>query len=145
MPHQASTWFGTVFVLGVCIAAASLGGRPERVTAGAILAQLVWSDVTHAVGLNAVQYGALIGDALLLGVVGGLMFVTQRRWTIWATGFQALAVCSHVVRLIDPTLRGWAYMTSAIFFGYAVLGALAVGVLEARRTADTAATAPSIG
>lgn len=133
MPHQVSTWLGSAVVLCVCLSALRLGGRPERAIASLILLQLVWSNVTHKPVTNSDQYGAFYGDIVLFASLSIAMLLTQRRWTIWATAFQLLAVCTHVVRRIDLNLRGWAYMTSAILFGYFVLVALALGIVEARR------------
>lgn len=133
MPHAWTTWVGVAFYLAVCLFALVAGGRPERSAAAAFLTALALANMTHERATDALQLGGLLIDAGMLAVLGGLMLGTQRRWTIWATAYQLLAVMVHLARLIDRGFHEKAYLTATIGFGYGTLIALGYGVWEARR------------
>ncbi len=147
MPHTFAAQLGQIIFLAVIALSMLKGRRAERIAAAALFLQLVTSSVlNHRHGFN-IEYGVLAADGAALIVYGALAFSTNRRWTLWATAFQALAVLTHVARMIDPTLDRWAYLTTTILWGYAVLCALLVGTIQtglqqsnkAHRTAMSAA------
>lgn len=130
LPHTLAAQLGQSIFLIVIALSAWKGGRTERAAAATLLAQLIFSSlVNHTDGFR-LEEGVLAADLAALVVYVVLAFRTNRRWTLWATAFQALAVLTHVARMLDPSLRQWAYMSTAILWGYAVLGALIVGTVQ---------------
>jgi hypothetical protein len=131
LPHTFAAQLGQLIFLCVIVLSAWKGGRTERWAAAALFVQLVLSSfLNHRHALDP-EYGVLALDVGALVVYGILAFSTDRRWTLWATAFQALAVLTHCARMLDPTLDRWAYLTTVILWGYAVLAALAVGTAQA--------------
>lgn len=130
LPHTLAAQLGQLIFLGVIVFSLWKGGRPERVAAEALLVQLAASALlNHRHGV-APEYQLLALDVAVLVVFATLAFGTNRRWLLFATAFQALCVLTHFARMLDPTLHRWAYLTTAILWGYAELIALAVGAAQ---------------
>jgi Flp pilus assembly pilin Flp len=130
LPHTFAAQLGQIIFLSVIALSAWTGRRTERIAAAALFVQLVTSSLLNHRHAFDPEYGVLAADAAVLIVYAVLAFGTNRRWTLWATAFQALAVLTHIARMIDPTLDRWAYLTTTILWGYAVLAALLVGTLQ---------------
>ena len=128
MPHSISALVGAVLYSIACLMALRFGGRPERLTAAMLIAQLVACNVTHSTAPDAFQLGAFVSDVLLCAGLFYLLLTEQRRWLLWASAYQALACLAHMARWLDPSLDGWTYLTVSIFFGYGVVLALSIGV-----------------
>jgi hypothetical protein len=112
------------------------GGRPEKI--GVTLIAAAWI-ITPFVELRQSwyqpQWGILAVDLLTLAGLVGMSLAYKRRWPICASGFQALAVLTHLAFLVSPhaLYRGYLYANFAI--GYLLLGSVLGGVaLEARPT-----------
>ncbi len=133
LPHTFAAQLGQIVFIGVIALSAWKGRATERVAATALFLQLIASSLLNHRHAFDPEYGVLAADGAVLIVYAVLAFGTNRRWTLWATAFQALAVLTHLARMIDPTLDRWAYLTTTILWGYAVLGALIVGTVARRR------------
>ena len=48
-------------------------------------------------------------------------FRTRRHWPLFVAGFQLLIVITHMARLADPRVSGWAYLTAQLLWSYLVL------------------------
>lgn len=131
MPHTLAAQLGQSIFLIVIALSAWKGGRTERVAAAALLVQLIFSSLVNHTDGFSLEGGVLLADVAALIIFVWLAFGSNRRWTLWATAFQALAVLTHFARMLDPSLHQWAYMSTAIFWGYAVLCALGVGTAQA--------------
>lgn len=107
-----------------------LGGRPERIGAGAMLAAWAASVlVQNRTDWTAPQYGFLTVDAILLGVLAVLALRTRRRWPTFAAAFQLLMVGAHVAMILDLSIRSVALITTVAIWSLAVLIALVAGVV----------------
>ncbi len=125
---------GSLVYIGCCVLALRRGEQPERLVATAILlsyAATLFVQDTH--NLEATQYGLLVLDVLLLGVIFWSTFSSNRKWTLFAASFQLLAVLLHFAKHMDGTVDGWSYLTAEVIVGYGVTLSLLVGVfLEVR-------------
>ena len=120
-------WIWIAFLSSVTLAALLGGGRSERI--GAVV---IFGGWVATVGLEhhrwrEPQWGMIGVDAVVLVLLLLLSLRSSRWWPIWATGFQLLALVTHVARFVDPKLGAWAYITAALIWGYMLVAALAVG------------------
>lgn len=128
--------FGLAAMSLVCGSAWRLGGPLERRGAAWIAAAWVMTPLLQV----------LSGDydpVLLFGVVDvttllGLATLTWRSGRVWpmvAVGAQALGVGVHLVRLLQPHMSAWTYLTALTLAAYVLLTALAAGTwTHARRS-----------
>ncbi len=130
MPHTFAAQAGQIVYLAVIVWSLWKGGQIERIGAAALGWVVFGSQfANHRHGL-APEYGIFIVDGVALGVYVTLAFVSDRRWTLYASAFQLLAVLTHCARMLDQTVHRWAYLTTSILWGYAVLAAVAIGTLQ---------------
>ena len=121
MPRTTSEFIGYAIYLVVCGFALARGGRSERFM------------VENRVRLQAPQLGMLAVDIVILAAFLALVMRSGARWPLWAAAFQLDATVTHLVKLIDPTVMGWAYLSAIVFWGYAVLASLLVGTIQVMR------------
>lgn len=134
MIHYLPEEIGFAVYVAICAWALWRGGFVERATAVAVLVQLISSALVQNLrAVEAPQYGMFAIDVGLLALLAWLSFTSSRRWTLFATAFQLLSVGTHLAKMLDPSIHGWAYLTTAVLWGYAVLFALAVGTAQAAR------------
>lgn len=99
------------------------GGR-----AGIAGAAIFWAGSLLTVAVTethwaSTEYGVMLVDLSCLLALVLLAFASNRCWPIWATGFQAVAVMTHITTLIAPGFWPRAY--------YFLVGAWALPVLLA--------------
>lgn len=70
-------------------------------------------------------------DLVMLGILIGLIWKSDRQWIVWAAGFQTLVVMSHIVPNINRDLSAFSMLTVINLAGYGVLGCLVVGTFWA--------------
>jgi len=126
---------GNVVQFSIFVLALWLGGRDERITAAALLANTLASKL--ALGSNWVEpeYLVLLVDLLLFGLLIGLALRTNRWWLLWCAAFELLIVVTHVAIIVDPTVRARSYATGMIIWSYMVIFALAFGTWQTWRGA----------
>jgi hypothetical protein len=122
-----SFWTWTVYITLVSAAALWVGGLTERLGAAAIFFGWIASLVMARVGPNGHATGVAVVDLLLLLVLIALALKSPRYWPLWAAGFHLLAVVTHWMHRLDPSLGNWTYVTAGIIWGYLLVGALAFG------------------
>ncbi|RAK59482.1 hypothetical protein DJ021_06530 [Phenylobacterium hankyongense] len=110
----------------VCMVAAWRGGNHERLAAGGLLAGWALSMVAYRHG-QGTEWGILVIDVALLGLLIWITLRSDRYWPIFAAGFHLLAVLTHLARIVDAKVSGWAYITAEIIWGYLLAAAIGYG------------------
>lgn len=123
-------WAGVTLWLAI-VAVASIRGRgPERLAAGLLLADLVALTLFPDPPVRRVMHWRfLAGDLVVLAGLAWITLTSARSWTLWALGFQTVAVMTHAPRLLSPDIWTSSYMWLANGAGYLVVSALLAGAL----------------
>lgn len=129
LPQQINA----VITAGVCGPAFWRGGKPERIVAGVVVFSWLVSPLVVSRHWEQEQWGVLAVDGLVLGVLVALALRTDRRWVIWAAGFQLVAVVVDTIIGVDRQLAAYTYLTGSVLWSYLVKVALAVGTWDAWR------------
>lgn len=127
---RAFVWAATVLL--VCALAVWRGRRDEQLAAGIMLAAWAVTMVVYRSGFQQMEWGILLVD---VGALGGFVWIalrSDRFWPLFGAGFHLLAVITHVARLADPGVGGWAYITAEIVWGYMLALAIGYGAWTAR-------------
>lgn len=117
--------------MGVCGLAVARGRDEERLAAAGYLANWALTLVLFRKGTSDLQDGIMLVDLALLLLYVWLALRSQRHWPMFAAGFQLLAIITHLGRILDPRISGWAYITAEIIWSYLVLFAIAYGAWTA--------------
>ena len=123
-------------LLMTIVATAWRGAPPERVSMAVITAGWI---ITPFAQLREnwyqPQWGMLAVDTVTLMCLAYLTLHYKRHWIICATGFQAVAVMTHLAFLISPhaLFRGYFFANFAI--GYLLLGSVLGGIVFELRPA----------
>jgi len=117
------------------------GGREEKFACNALVVAWLLSKLLHKYKGLQPEWGILVVDIGLMGVLLWLALRSRRHWPLFAAGFHLLAVVTHVARMADPTVGGWAYLTAAIIWGYLVVFSVAYGAWTAPRRGQANAPA----
>jgi hypothetical protein len=138
---RALVWAATV--IAVCAVAAWRGRRDEQLAAGVMLAAWALSMLLDRAKFQDIEWGILAVDiAALCGFIW-IALLSRRYWPMFAAGFHLLAVVTHVARLADPAVGGWAYITGEIIWGYLLAIAIGYGALSAPRAYPAIAADPN--
>lgn len=112
-----------------------LGGKPERMGAGAYLLAWLASLVFQSPGdLSGVQWGMLLIDLCVLALFVGLVWKSSRSWPVWACALQLLTVTSHVMLIARLPTPVSAFYTVVNLTGYGIMLAIALGTFFAWQT-----------
>lgn len=115
--------------MAVCALAVWRGRDDERLAAGGLLANWAFTMVvvrmSGGTASGATQWGMLVVDVALLGLYLWLALRSGRYWPLFVAAFQVLVVVTHLGRVVDSTISGWAYLTAALIWSY--LGLLTIG------------------
>jgi hypothetical protein len=113
-----------------CVIAFWRGRQPERLGALVVgVAFLVTPLVEQRESWLRPQYGILAVDVALLALLVALAVRYDRYWPICASAFQAVAVLTHFVFLINPQALYRAYFFANFSVGFLLLGAVLGGVV----------------
>lgn len=126
-------------ILGIVLMAAVLalalwrGGRAERRVA--LVTAMAWaaSTLVDSPEGGAVQWRILIIDVALTGYLLVEALTSARKWTVFAFLAQMMIVMTHLAALGHEGILVWGFFTAYYVWSYAVLAALLVGTLTARR------------
>lgn len=124
-------WAATV--LAVCAVSARRGGPDDRLAAGGLLAGWAMTMLVYRSQFREPEWGILIVDAALLGLLVWIALRSTHYWPIFAAAFHLLAVVTHVARVVDHGVGAWAYITAEIFWGYLLAFSIAYGAWNAQR------------
>jgi hypothetical protein len=121
-----------VLVVVVGVFAFLKGDEPERGGAGAFLLGWFASLLVQRDGdAHSVQWGMFAIDALMLGVLGALIWKARRTWSVWACALQLLVVMSYVIVAFDLKTPIGSFYWVVNIAGYGILVAIAVGTFIA--------------
>ena len=125
--------------MGICVLALWRGRADERLATAGLLANWALGMTVFKSSSDETQWAVLGFDLLLLGLYLWLAFRSPRYWPLFVAGFQLLIVITHVARIADPRVSGWAYLTAQLLWSYLVLLAIGYGAWTSRRNDDAAA------
>lgn len=131
MTLQLPIWVWPTALMAVCALALWRGRDDERLAAAGMLANWSLSRILFKNHSNDLQAGVFAVDVVLLGLYLWLALRSRRYWPLFGAGFWLLAIITHVGRLVDPRMSGWAYLTAEIIWSYLVLWAIAYGAWTA--------------
>ena len=108
------------------------GDEPERVGAGAYLLAWFASLLIQRDGdAQSVQWGMFAIDAVMLGVLGALVWKARRTWSVWACALQLLVIMSYIIVALDLRTPIGSFYWVVNLAGYGILIAIAVGTFFA--------------
>jgi len=133
------TWPHAILVLlllGFNLYVLGNGDRHERLLAAALLVDGLFNELTqNRADFGAVQYGWLIGDAILFAGVVWICFVSQKRWALVGAAFQMVTIYYDSMRIFDKSADAWTYITYLIIVSAGLPLSMFVGVLLRTRQA----------
>ena len=116
-----------------CLASVIFGSRLERVSAGALVfASFVSVAAERIVSgtFSQPEYGVAAVDVALLGFLLFVMGRSDKFWPIWAVGFHAISVATHLAVLIAPRFLSTPYALYSEWWSLPVVLALIAGCFE---------------
>lgn len=130
--HLGWVWGGRA-LLAFCILAALLrGGAPEKW--GAAILFLSWISTPLLDDHQPFTWAIFWADIAAFVALAVLAIVSRRLWAMVAAACQAVCVAVHIMVLMGPMIKTWAYYTATgLWGGTAPLVALAVGILALKR------------
>jgi hypothetical protein len=127
-----SAQIGAVLMVAVGVFAFVKGDEPERVGAGAYLLAWFASLLIQRDGdAQSVQWGMFAIDAVVLGVLGALVWKTRRTWSVWACALQLLVIMSYIIVALDLRTPIASFYAVVNLAGYGILIAIAAGTFFA--------------
>ena len=122
---------GIVFWFGTCGLALWRGGWPERLAAAGVLASsLVAPLVAQTIEVNTIDVGYFLTDIALFAILIFIALKSDRWWPLFAAGFDLLAVSTHFALVLSSDILNFTYLSANTLWGYAVVAALGLGILE---------------
>ncbi len=122
-------------MIALGIFAFTLGGRPERIGAGAyILGWIITVALGYAADVVGVQWGTFGVDVIVLAAFGALVWKAPRSWPVWACALQLVAVASHIMLVVKLPTPVSAFYTVLNLTSYGILIAIALGTFFAWQT-----------
>lgn len=134
MFHQLLGQVFLVLMLLVCGWALWRGGKPERVSAAAMVAAWIGTSFVLDRRFSDIQWATLAVDFALLVVLVGLSLRYRRRWLLAASGFQLLGVATHGAMIIDDKIQAAPYIVALGLWSCAVVASLACGMAALSRS-----------
>jgi len=129
-PVDLAQWLGWISLVLTCVAAAWRGGLPERLGAGLVAAAWVLTLlVEQRRNWLEPQFGMFAVDIATFLGLAALAFLYRRYWAICAAGFQAIAVLTDLIFMINPAVFYRAYYMSNFSIGFLLLGAILAGII----------------
>lgn len=125
-----------VMLFGTSVLAFKFGEKPEIQVAVAVAVAATVTPLAETTMFENTEFGILLVDLCLLALLLKVVFTTDRRWAIFASGFHLATILTHAAPMLVPGLLPGAYATASVFWAYLVLGSLAVGSLSLRKGAQ---------
>jgi hypothetical protein len=122
--------------LFLCVLYSSaVGGRTGK--AGSVIFLLAAILSAAAAVLNpdwdSTSYAVLAVDAMCLVALAMLALTSSRFWPIWATGFQLVAVATHLATIWIPYIVPEAYQAMQSFWSIPILSVMVAGTRKDRK------------
>lgn len=129
--YQLPVYVWPTVVMGMGATAAWRGSDNERLAASGVLAGWALSMVVARARSNETQWGVFGVDVILLALFLWIALRSRRFWPLFVAGFQLLMVFTHVARLLDAGVSGWAYLTAKLVWSYLIVLTIAYGAWTA--------------
>ena len=118
------------------------GGETERLGAITLLIAIILSELASNLGPRSFQgSGGPATDIDMMVIDLGLFIAfviiayrSTKFWPIWAAASQLVAVLTHWVFILDPSVVRTAYATAQPFWVFPMLGAIAIGTRTHQRS-----------
>jgi len=112
------------------------GGQDERRGAAIILVGTVASMIVAEFGRgwNGPEIGVMTVDVLAFIAFVALANRSKKFWPIWAAASQLVAVLTHWVVILDPSIVRTVYAAAQPFWIFPVIAALALGTRAHQRS-----------
>ncbi len=136
MSYQLPTWVWPVALMSLCGLAVWRGRDEERLATAGLLANWALCMVVYRTSEQA-QIPVLVFDSALMALYLAIALRSQRYWPLFAAAFQILVVLTHLARLADAGVSGWAYLTALLVWSYLSVFTLAYAAWTAPRYAET--------
>lgn len=121
---------GLLIAVAICGSAVAFGARVERLVGVVTLTTWIASAAVQDRHFPAaLDPGVFSLDVAYLLFVTGLAIRTDRRWLLFAAGFQVLTVAVHLAIAMDYTVGVRARITADYISSYLTLVALATGTV----------------
>lgn len=123
-------------LLGIAIALGFWrGGGPERACAGVYLAMWLSDRLYHfafgkIAALGGADLGHIVIDALVAFSLVLVALYANRNYTLWLASMQLVALLSHFLRIISPSIDPTAYALLMAFPMYLAVLIFVVGVIR---------------
>ena len=134
---------GGATMLAMFAIAMRRGGADERLAANTVLIGWLLTKLVSRYQGQQTEWGVLVVDLGALAVFVWVALRSPRYWPLFAAGFHLLALVTHLARMVDPTVGGWAYLTAGIIWGYLLLASVGYGAWTAPRYAPASTPAPA--
>jgi hypothetical protein len=130
------SWFWNILSLlslvGGCGFALWRGAMSERlggliIFGGALLSYFAAVDFGHR--WKSPEYALFAVDVLTLVLLVAVALLSDRYWPIWCSGFQLVAVVTHVAIIADRSVVPMAYSLAQPFWTYPMLISLVWGTV----------------
>ncbi len=131
----------TLATLAMYAVAMWRGGADERLAAHTVLIGWLLSKIMFRYQGLQTEWGVLAVDLGALAVFVWVALRSARYWPLFAAGFHLLTLITHLARMADPSVGGWAYLTAGIIWGYLLLASVAYGAWTAPRRSQANAPA----
>jgi len=130
-----------VFLIATLAYALRKGGSEERQGALTILLGTLLSEVASEAGpsWSDPQWGGIEIDLLMIDAAAFIAFLviahrSKKFWPIWAAASQLVAVLTHWVVILNPSIVRTVYATAQPFWIFPVLAAVALGTRAHQRS-----------
>jgi hypothetical protein len=124
----AGLWAATIVAFGF---AAGLGGRPDRLAVGTLLASALLSTLVKDLQVDDLRWGVALVDALAFLLLTALATRYDRWWLIVAAGLQLVVVLTHVAAIGPGFIFNWTAVSIRWVTWLALLAATGTGAIEA--------------
>jgi hypothetical protein len=123
-------------LIGSCGYALLRGGAPERIVGAALLAAAAASALSFSelpIRFFHLEFGVLLVDLVLLGVLVAVALFADRGWPLLLAGLQLSAIGAHVIKTFDWNMIRVTYAVAIAMWSYPMLIALAIGTWRHRQ------------
>jgi hypothetical protein len=112
------------------------GGKDERQGIVALLMAVLLTQVAAqwGPGWNGPEIGVMIVDAALFIAFVAIAYRSRKFWPIWAAASQLVAVLTHWVVILNPSIVRTVYATAQPFWVFPVIIAIALGTRAHQRS-----------
>ena len=134
-----ATFLGALFL---CLAySATFGGRTGRAGAAIFASATLFTALGTLMQPDwaGTSYAVFAADLACLLALAFLACSSTRYWPVWATGFQVVAVATHIATFWIPDVVPAAYQALLSFWSMPILGVMVAGTrLDMRKASSKA-------